>query len=114
MIDILSHEATIKAVNNFWVDGIRESGKKPLISPISPSNYFKINILSDFLFFVLHCLMLLIGMCVKTSPLFIVNIIWFISLCSNEIRQMVFAYKNGASKKYWSIRLVLKLTNKDS
>ena len=64
---VLSHEAITKAVNNIWDKGIFiNNWKFKLFKPLTvPKILFRVNVLTDFLFFMLLSLMMLTGMCVK-------------------------------------------------
>ena len=64
---VLSHEAIIKAVNNIWDAGIFiNDWNFKLLRPLNmPKILFRVNVLTDFLFFMLLSLMMLTGMCVK-------------------------------------------------
>jgi len=68
--EILSHEAITKAVNNIWNAGIFTNNwylfTNKLLRPLDvPKILFRVNVLTDFLFFMLLSLMMLTGMCVK-------------------------------------------------
>ena len=65
--EILSHEAIAKAVNNIWNVGIfLNNWNFKLLRPLNvPKTLFRVNVLTDFLFFMLLSLMMLTGMCVK-------------------------------------------------
>ena len=64
---VLSHEAITKAVNNIWDKGIFIYNLNfKLFQPLTvPKILFRVNVLTDFLFFMLLSLMMLTGMCVK-------------------------------------------------
>jgi len=63
--EILSHEAITKAVNNIWNADVNNWNMK-LLRPLNvPKILFRVNVLTDFLFFMLLSLMMLTGMCVK-------------------------------------------------
>ena len=65
--EILSHEAITKAVNTIWDKGIFvKDWNFMLLRPFNvPKILFYVNVLLDFLFFMLLSLMMLTGMCVK-------------------------------------------------
>ena len=65
--EILSHEAITKAVNTIWDEGIfKNDWNFMLLRPFNvPKILFYVNVLLDFLFFMLLSLMMLTGMCVK-------------------------------------------------
>ena len=67
LMKVLSHEAITKAVNNIWDIGIFiNNGNLKLFRPLTvPKILFRVNVLTDFLFFMLLSLMMLTGMCVK-------------------------------------------------
>ena len=66
--EILSHEAITKAVDRIWNEGIfltNHKWTKFLRRFNVPKILFRINVLTDLLFFMLLSLMMLTGMCVK-------------------------------------------------
>ena len=64
--EIVSHEAITKAVNSIWNQEIfTNNGNALLNSLFSPKKLFYLNVLSDFLFFMILSLMMLTGMCNK-------------------------------------------------
>ena len=71
--EILSHEAITKAVNNIWDAGIFiNNWNFKLLRPLNvPKILFRVNVLTDFLFFMLLSLMMLTGMCVKARAQYI-------------------------------------------
>ena len=66
--EILSHEAITKSVDRIWNEGIFLNywNNFKWLRPLNvPKRLFIVNVLTDFLFFVLLSLMMLTGMCVK-------------------------------------------------
>ena len=66
--EILSHEAITKSVDYIWNEGIflKYWNNFQWLRPLNvPRRLFIVNVLTDFLFFVLLSLMMLTGMCVK-------------------------------------------------
>ena len=73
--EILSNEATEKAVNSIWIKGVisdEEKDSKWYSKFNVPKTLFFMNVSTDLLFFMLLSLMMLTGMCVKArAQLFI-------------------------------------------
>ena len=117
--EILSNMATEKAVESIWIkEVILDEGNSQWFSKLNvPKTLFYMNVSTDLLFFMLLSLMMLTGMCVKAraqliikrtifaifgsnhepcqaTGLFIVLFVWFLSLISNEFRQLYLAWKN--------------------
>ena len=73
--EILSNEATEKAVNSIWIKGVisdEEKNSKWYSKLNVPKTLFFMNVSTDLLFFMLLSLMMLTGMCVKArAQLFI-------------------------------------------
>ena len=71
--EIVSHEAITKAVNSIWKKGIFLNNChynfKFLRRLNVPRNLFVVNVLADFLFFMLLSLMMMTSMCVKAEVL---------------------------------------------
>ena len=69
--EIVSHEAITKAVNSIWRKGIFLNNChydfKFLRRFSVPRNLFIVNVLADFLFFMLLSLMMMTSMCVKAE-----------------------------------------------
>ena len=66
--EILSNEATEKAVNSIWIKGVisdEEKDSKWYSKFNVPKTLFFMNVSTDLLFFMLLSLMMLTGMCVK-------------------------------------------------
>ena len=66
--EILSHEAITKSVDCIWNEGIFLNywNNFKWLRPLNvPRRLFIVNVLTDFLFFMLLSLMMLTGMCVK-------------------------------------------------
>ena len=66
--EILSHEAITKSVDCIWNEGIflNNWNNWKWLRPLNvPRILFIVNVLTDFLFFMLLSLMMLTGMCVK-------------------------------------------------